>query len=324
MTRQVERKPEGKNNIFHIILLTAALLLPGLLWMIFGWTSSLLPLLIFIFIHKYGWSHTNSHLSIAILAASAGGYFFQGLELTLFSISLLPTGYAVAYFSQKGDPPWYTGLKGTAVLAGSLIIFFGVLTAGSNISFFQAITASLNHGIDEALRQYRTNDSLSAENFVILEQTLQQIKSIAPVIMPAVLGSLLIITNWITVTLGNTLLPKFGCQAPWQLYRLWRLPDKLIWILIASAILAFIPGENTRFFGINCLILTVLPYAFQGLAIIVFMLNKWNLPIYLRSLIYVMIVLQSFGTILLVIIGISDVWFDIRGITTDRTKNTTV
>lgn len=323
MTVQVERKPEGKRNVFHIFLLTLALLVPGLLWMIFGWASSLLPLLVFIFIKKYGWSHTNSHLTIAMLAATAGGYFFQGLEMTLFSISMLPTGYIIAYSSQKGDAPWYAGLQGTAVLAVSFTIFFSLITVNSNISFFQAITASLNTGIDEALRLYRANDTMSAENFVILEQTLNQMKVVVPIILPAVLGSLLVLTNWITVVLGNTLLPKLGCQAPWQSYSLWRLPDKLIWLLIASAVFAVIPSETTQALGINCLILTVLPYCFQGLAVTVCMLNRWNVPRYLRALIYIMVALQSFGTILLIVIGIADVWFDIRKITTDRTKNTT-
>jgi len=324
VTEQVERKPEGKRNIFHIFLLTLALLVPGIFWMIFGWASSLLPLMIFIFIQKYGWSHTNRHLIIAMLAATAGGYFFQGLEVTLFSMSLLPMGYVIAYSSQRGDAPWYAGLQGTVVLAVSFTVFFSLTTANSDISFFHAITASLNNGIDEALRLYRANDTMSAENFVILEQTLNQMKTVAPIILPAVLGSLLVITNWITVILGNTLLPKLGCQAPWQSYSLWRLPDKLIWILIASAVFAVIPSETTQVIGINCLILTILPYCFQGLAVIVYMLNRWNVPRYLRALIYIMVALQSFGTIILIIIGIADVWFDIRKITTDRTKNTTI
>ena len=53
-------------------------------------------------------------------------------------------------------------------------------------------------------------------------------------------------------------------------------------------------------------------YFFQGLAIAAFYLNKWKLPKFFRSVMYLMLILQSFGTILLTVVGIADVWFDIR------------
>ncbi len=43
-----------------------------------------------------------------------------------------------------------------------------------------------------------------------------------------------------------------------------------------------------------------------------FFLDKWNVPIVFRSFFYVMIVFQSFGTALLLVAGIADIWFDFR------------
>jgi hypothetical protein len=48
------------------------------------------------------------------------------------------------------------------------------------------------------------------------------------------------------------------------------------------------------------------------MAIAVFFMNKWNVPLLLRSFFYVMIVFQSLGTLILLIFGIADIWFDFR------------
>ena len=53
-------------------------------------------------------------------------------------------------------------------------------------------------------------------------------------------------------------------------------------------------------------------YFFQGLAIFIYMLDKWNVPVYLRILMYGILILQSYGLILLTLVGITDVWFNFR------------
>jgi len=258
---------------------------------------------------------------IAVLAAIFVAYIFQSLELTLFSVSLLPVGYVVAYSALKKDEPWLSGLLATLASAFSLFLFFSVLMVNSEVSFLLALSESLNSGIDEALRQYRNTESMSSENYLLLEQTLTQMRSVAPLIMPAILGSLLLLMGWMTLLLGNLIMPKLGVAAPWTEYKYWQLPERFIWILIASAIFAILPGQTTRLLGINCLILVSLPYAFQGLSITVFLLSKWNVPRIVRTLIYVLIFLQSFGTILLIILGIADVWFNIRRLNTEPADN---
>ncbi len=312
MTKQVDIEPEGKKNIAHILLLTVAVLLPSVLWVVFGWASSFLPLLIFIFILKFGWRHTNSHLAIALLAALLIGYMLKSLELTLFSIAFLPAGYIFALSALRHELPWQAGYKGILTLCGCFFIFFSFLLVNSEFTFFQALSESLNRGIDEALKQYSSNENVTAENYQLIEETLYQIRSVAPLIFPAILGSILIVVAWTTLVIGNMILPRFKVDKPWPEYQYWTLPDKLIWGVIFSGVLVVFSGETIRLVGINSLILLAFIYSFQGLAILVFMLRKWNVPLFLRVFIYMMLLLQSFGTVILLITGIADVWFDFR------------
>ncbi len=53
-------------------------------------------------------------------------------------------------------------------------------------------------------------------------------------------------------------------------------------------------------------------YMFQGFAVMSFFLHKWNVPQAIRFLLYAMMLFQSFGTVLLLIAGIGEVWFDLR------------
>ncbi len=311
MTRQVENEPEGRIQSRHILLFIAALLLPSVMWMVLGWISCLLPLLVFVFLAKYGWRHTTTQLTVALPAAVFIGFFFHIVELVLFLGALLPAGYVVAHAASRKEEPWKAGLKEWMVLALTLYLFFSILLINSDYTVFGAIVESLNRGIDESLKHYAASD-MSAENMAMLTQTLNQVKQLAPLILPGILGSILLAIVWLTLVPANAVLPALGGDSPWKSYRYWQLPEKLVWALIAAGVTAAIPGQPLQIWGINCLMIITVLYGFQGLAIAVFLLHKWKVPRFLRTLIYVVILLQSFGTVLLIIAGVADVWFDIR------------
>lgn len=236
----------------------------------------------------------------------------QSFDLFIFTSALLFAGYVLYSSAEKGDKPHISGLKGSLALGGGWALVLAILSIGSEMSAYGQLIATLDEGIVEALKYYRQSDTISAETLVIVEATLYRMQVIIPVIMPAILGSLVMLMVWFTMVSANLLLSRVGQVTPWGGYRYWQLPEKLIWVAIGTGIFALVPLQPLRNLGINCLILLSIIYCFQGLSIAVFFMNKWNIPILLRSFFYVMIVFQSFGTILLLILGIADIWFDFR------------
>jgi uncharacterized protein YybS (DUF2232 family) len=99
---------------------------------------------------------------------------------------------------------------------------------------------------------------------------------------------------------------------PWKKYSQWRLPDKLVWVFIAAAVILLIGQESMSQIGVGIFFITALLYFFQGLAVFIYMLEKWNVPVYLRILIYIILVLQSYGLFFLILAGLADVWFNFR------------
>lgn len=216
------------------------------------------------------------------------------------------------FSAERHDSPSLSGLKGSLVIAAGWALILTVLSFGSEVSAYGQLVNSLDEGIGEALTYYRQSGDISADTLAMLEATLYQMKIIIPLIMPSILGSFILVITWFTMVLGNILLLKTSGKTPWVNYRYWQLPEKLIWVVIGTGILALLPIHPFRTIGINCLVLLSIVYCFQGLSITVFLMNKWKVPLLLRSFFYVMIVFQSFGTLILLVLGIADIWFDFR------------
>lgn len=303
----------GLSGIINTILIVSLILvLPGIQWSLFGWLHILIPLLSFFLLSRYGFHIGNRLLLTSLALAFIIFLVMQRIDFFFFSLSLLPVGYVLVYAVNRNDSPAMSGLKGALTLTVCWFVAFTFLSIGSEVSFYTQLINTLDDGISEALRYYRTSASVTSETFMLLESTLLQMKLIVPVIMPAMLGSFILLITWFTMVVGNKLVFKVCGKAPWIQFSHWQLPDKLIWIIILFGMLILISASPVRKIGINGLILLSIVYCFQGLAIGVFFMHKWNIPLIFRVFFYVMIIFQSFGTVLLLFLGIVDIWLNFR------------
>jgi uncharacterized protein YybS (DUF2232 family) len=314
---QGNQQPEIGRIVRTILLSSLVIVLPGLQWSLLGWLHIFLPLIAFYTLSSFG-GYTGKRLLIISVAISLVVYLLlRNFDLFVFSFALLFSGYVLFYSADRHDPPALSGLKSALALAGSWVVIFTVLSFGSEVSAYGQLVSSLDDGISEALEYYQHSGDISADTLVVLEATLYRMKVIVPLVMPSILGSFILIITWFTMVLGNMLLLKTSGHAPWVRYRYWQLPDKIIWVVIGTGLLALLPIQPFRTIGINCLVLLSIVYCFQGMSIAVFFMNKWNVPLLLRSFFYVMIVFQSFGTLILLVFGIADIWFDFRKLKQD-------
>lgn len=300
-------------RIINSLLFSAVVIvLPGIEWSLFGWLHLFLPLLSFFILSRYG-GHTGMRILAISLAISLGAYLVIGrFDLFVFSLALLVSGYVLFLCAERADKPFISGLKTSVTLAASWIVVLALIPFDSAGSAYGQFISTFDAGINEALLYYRQSDSVTADTLIMLETTLNQMRVIVPIIMPSILGSFILIITWFTMVIGNRLMLKLSGQSPWELYRYWQLPEKLIWLGILVGLLSLIPAHIPRSIGVNGLILLSVVYGFQGLAVAVFLMNKWRVPLLFRSFLYVMIIFQTFGTILLLIFGIADIWFDFR------------
>lgn len=309
-TQEIEQ-PEIGTIIKTILLTSAVIVLPGLEWSFMGWSQVFLPLLSFLLLGRFG-GHAGKRLLLSSTALALLVYIVMGrLELFLFSAALLFSGYVLFRSAERQDPAPLSGLKTAVCLAGAWLLIMVLLSAGTGTSAYGQLLKTLDRSIVETVEYYRQSDDVSSETMVMLETTLYRMQTLVPMIMPAILGSMILMITWLTMVVGNMFRLKAFDNSAWVSYRYWQLPEKLIWAAILMGILTLLPTD-LRAVGINILILLGIIYCFQGLAILVFFMNKWKVPLLLRSFFYVMIIFQSLGTLILLFVGIADIWLDFR------------
>ncbi len=313
------QQPDIKSIVIIILLVSLALLLPGMQWSLFGWMYVFLPLFAFCVFSKFGGIAGKKLLLIAAAISLIGNLLLGNIELFLFSSAMLLPGLVLHRSAEHGESPARSGLKGCLSLIGGWLIVVAVATAGSEVSVYSHMLQTMDEALTQALEQYRQSVGISAEALVVIEVTITQMKVIIPAIMPGIFGSVVLFIIWTTMVLGNIIQKWTSGSSAWSDFRQWALPEKLIWGVIAMGAFILIPIDPLPRIGINFALLFCIIYCFQGMSITVFFMNKWKVPTLLRSFFYVIIVLQSVGTLILLFFGIADIWVDFRKLKANST-----
>jgi uncharacterized protein YybS (DUF2232 family) len=92
----------------------------------------------------------------------------------------------------------------------------------------------------------------------------------------------------------------------------WKMPDWVVWFVIAAGAAMIVPEEAVQIAGLNVLIVALFLYLLQGLSIVQFFFRQKNIPRYLRALFYALIVLYQYLLVFVSAVGLFDIWVDFR------------
>jgi len=294
-------------------LLAAALLLPALAPSLFGWLTGLLATPVFLLLTINGQKKGGLLIRNGVLLAVAAAIVLKLLPSLLFALTLVPLGYSFRKSFVGGDNEIRTGMRGTAILAVTWLIFGTAYGTVQDVNPYQHLLELLDTGFAQTYEYYSRSADLPAENIVQLELAVNELRRIIPIILPGILCCMVLITVWINLILSASLLAKINpAQTVWKRFSQWRLPDRLVWILIGAGFILLAGQGKLSQAALVFFLAAALLYFFQGLAVFVHMLEKWKVPVYLRILIYGILVLQSYGLVLLTLLGLADVWFNFR------------
>ena len=93
-----------------------------------------------------------------------------------------------------------------------------------------------------------------------------------------------------------------------------------MWVFIATGFALFIPLAGVKTFAIDSFICVAAVYFCQGLAIVAYFFRALSLPIAVRTIIYVIAMLQPIFAALLCTLGVFDIWIDFRRLRTPSGK----
>lgn len=307
--------PKNISLLQHILLISLILLLPGSRWSIFSWLHGFIPLFIFYFLLRYEKATARTIILGGVTLAGIGAIVSGTFDLYLFSVTFLPAGYVLAQSAIGSESVSYSAFKGSLALgAGWLCYALYVLTT-NDLSLYGAFIDSFNQGVEETLRHYRQNQSISTESLLFVEENLQWMKVWFPKLLPSLLGCTFLFNIWFTMAIGNRLLYFHYKSSPWPEIRQWQLPDRFIWFLIVAVTLAMLPVGTTRILGFNLVIVAAVIYSLQGFSILLSFFDKWKLPLMFRVVVFIILLMQSpLLALSLIGLGVSDIWVDYRKI----------
>jgi uncharacterized protein YybS (DUF2232 family) len=201
-----------------------------------------------------------------------------------------------------------------ALTTGISYYFFG-----SWSGMYQDFRQGMIQQLESAVRM-QEKMGFSQESLTLLKDRTPQLLEMMIQVLPA-----LLLLSFALVVLVNVLYlgRRFPVQrATWfdlVSLREWKAPEPLVWGLIACGFALFVPGFNLlRIIAMNLLLIIGAYYFAQGLAVIGFYFHKNKVPRFLRGLTYVLIIFQQIFMLLVVGLGLFDLWGDFRRLGKDK------
>jgi len=202
-----------------------------------------------------------------------------------------------------------TAIGMLAALTAALLLIFGSLSG-----ILPGLRAALQENLDASIEVYGTF-GFSPQGLDFLKENAPQMIEMTLKILPALAFAGFVVMILINLYL---LLRRFPdryayCFGASQDLREWRSPEFLVWCFILSGFALFVPGAAiVKTLALNLFLGMALFYFFQGLSIVAYYFHHKHVPYFFRSLAYVFIVFEQICTVMVVALGLFDLWGDFR------------
>ncbi len=259
---------------------------------------------------RWGW--------LAILTNSAVVGFGAGkVSFAFFLIFVVTIAGGLPWLLRKRVPRKVPEPVSLATVAGKmlllmLVVLLGVVAAYGwleHVHPWIALKGQITQWIDEMGRA-----SVQSGKSLLDGADIDEFKSGVLVELPAAIAVFAMVMVWINLTTLLRLNPsgirdRLGVEP--FFFRHWKAPHFLVWPTIASGFLLIISAGVASDVALNVFKFLMAVYAIQGLSILSFVFDAWNIRGLFRSLGFVVSVLLMMP--LLLSLGFFDLWFDFRG-----------
>lgn len=250
--------------------------------------------------------------SLAVLIIFSGNVAFN----TLYFGSLLMTGFFLGEFIER-----HLGIE-------KIILYTCGAVLGTCLSVVVIYASIYSQGIEHLISNYAAGyQTLSAELFLesarlysdieVDRQMLEKASSLFVIIFPGIFFNSYLTMVWLNILSIKKLLLKKGIliESIDHLNQ-WKAPDHLVFAVIALSVLIFLPVNALKLIAINCLIVLMFVYFFQGIAVVSFFFQKKSAPVALRIFFYILIAIQPLFMFLVIGFGLFDTWINFRKLKT--------
>lgn len=258
----------------------------------------------------------------AIVAFGAWGcllFMNGGLSADLFLIAgMFSLGFLMGEGFWGGHPVDKTiAVACLAVLFGGV---FGLVLYGNivNQNLLSLISGYIDKNLELTIALYKSM-GIPEDNVRAISEAMAPIKYVLMRILPSLLAAGLLVVAWLNLLLAKVFLkkeiPLYPALGP---LHNWKAPENLVWGVIASALMMVLPAGALKVLGINGMIIFLVIYFFQGMAVISYYFETKKVPFALKALLYSMIVIQQIFVLMIAGLGFFDIWLNFRRLGMDN------
>ncbi len=270
----------------------------------------LLPLALVFYRLKLG--RINAAVVLTATAVIMGVNFGEISMDLLFFCGLMLIGFTLAECLEQN-----LSVEKTILYPSATVISAGILGLA-------AYSHSLETGVVALVSEYVAKNlsmtlalyekvGMPKEDLKMITDSLQQIEFVLVRILPAGLVALTLLITWTSLLLARSVMKRKELAVPdFGALNQWRSPEMLVWAVIACALGILLVGKTMGLLAVNGLIILMIIYFFQGIAIVSFYFEKKKLPRMLKVFLYSIIAIQQLFLLMVVGLGFFDVWLNFR------------
>jgi hypothetical protein len=252
---------------------------------------------------------------IAILAATALTASLFGIQAALLYltqcavIGLLMPELLVRGLTAFRVISWTTAVNLMVYLLAALVFVVG---SGHSIDqLHQLAVNEISASFTQAAALYE-QIGFKGDELAAIKQSMAAVEPLLFRIYPALMTVMLIIMAGCNLALAKRIGIKLGLDLKIGEFRKFRNPDLLVWLLIAAGFALLVDTPIITTPALNLLLILVLLYFLQGLAVVSTLIARQSFAGILRVGLYLMLLFQPYIAVAVAAIGIFDLWGDFR------------
>ena len=270
--------------------------------------SAFIPVPLVFFRAKLG----RQAATVIAMAALGCAVVLGGRLDVLFFGELLLIGFVMGELMAR---QWPLEKTVAAVCVAVVIAGLGgllVSSLGTGQGLLTPLSEGVRYHLELSLQLYQQM-GLSQDQLHFLESSMEGIQQVLVGMMPAlVIGSTLMVT-WISLLAARGVCQRRGLPFPdYGALNRWKAPELMVWGVIGSGVLLLVPTLAAKMVGLNGLVVFMVIYFFQGMAVVAFFFQKKQIPRLARMVLYGLIAVQQLVMLAVIGVGFFDTWFNFR------------
>ena len=308
---------EMANDIIKGVVITMLLSIATLFIPVIGFVCGLfIPLPVILFRSTLG---RKTGAVIPVITIIILLIIIKKISIDIFFISeLLLLGFVLGELFELDYSVEKTILFASGVVLITGLAGFLFYANFFDINIISFVSEYVRKNLEFTVSLYKSME-VPEETIIGITNALDRIHYVLVWTIPALAVTFTLFAAWANLLLAKPVLrgrnlfyPDFG-----HLNR-WKAPEFLVWCVIGCVLILLFTGGGLRMLGFNGILILMVIYFLQGIAIVSFFFEKKQFPRVLRYILYVFISLQHMILFLVIGLGLFDMWVDFRKLETKK------